>query len=53
MYNPFLFCNHGKIVIGVNDPKPTEKPAPGMEWLRMKGGPQEGEWVQVEKRHCE
>lgn len=35
-----------KHVIGVNDPKPNERPAPGMHWIRMKGGPRDGQWVQ-------
>lgn len=39
----------GKVVSGVNDPMPKEAPKPGMKWIRMKGGPQDGQWVQVKK----
>jgi len=35
-----------KYVIGVNDPKPSERPAKGMQWIRMKGGSRDGQWVQ-------
>lgn len=38
-----------KHVFGVNDPKPAERPAAGMKWVRMKGGPRDGQWVQKPK----
>lgn len=38
-----------KHVIGVNDPKPAERPAIGMKWVRMNGGPRDGQWVQKPK----
>lgn len=38
-----------KYSLGVNDPKPFERPTKGMQWIRMKGGPLDGQWVQVKK----
>lgn len=40
-------ANH--VCIGVNDTKPTVSPAKGYYWVRMKGGPLDGQWVQVKK----
>lgn len=36
-----------KRTLGVNDPKPTWRPANGMRWTRIKGGPRDGQWVQI------
>lgn len=45
----YEFYARREAVIGVNDPKPTARPEKGMKWLRMKGGPDDGKWIQVRK----